>query len=437
MIRKLRRRFILIAMASVFTVLAVIMGTVNVMNYRKILTDTDHVMQILVENDGVFPKVTPPDVKENESQGAGDISDTDEKAEGKESPDNIQPPEAGKQKEQSLTAETPYETRYFTVWMDEDGTVTDTNTENIAALDSEAVEEIAETVYAKSQEKGVIGNYRYQKVEEDGETMLIFIDCQKSLATFRNFLLSSMGMSAAGFAAVCILIILLSKQVFRPVEESYRKQKQFITDASHELKTPLTIIDANVEVMEMENGESQWTKSIHNQTKRLANLTAELVTLSRLDEQKEMQMIDFSLSDAVNETVQNFRIPIESAGKKLTCEVEKNLTLKGEEQQIRKVLSILMDNARKYSCEKGEIWVRVFQHGKWKHILVENQTENQKQGDLKEVFERFYRADASRSSEIPGYGIGLSTAQAIVQAHKGKISARGEGERFRIEIMLP
>ena len=426
MIGKLRRRFILVAMASVFAVLAVIMGTVNVMNYRKILTDTDHVMQILAENDGVFPKVTPPDVKENESRVAGEISDTDKKA-----------PEAGKQKEQNLTAETPYETRYFTVRIDENGRVTDTNTENIAALDSEAVEEIAETVYAKSQEKGLIGNYRYQKVEKDGETMLIFIDCQKSLATFRNFLFSSMGMSAAGFAAVCILVILLSKQVFRPVQESYRKQKQFITDASHELKTPLTIIDANVEVMEMENGESQWTKSIHNQTKRLANLTAELVTLSRLDEQKEMQMIDFSLSDAVSETVENFRVPIETSGKTLTCEVEKNLTLKGEEQQIRKVLSILLDNARKYSCEKGEIWVRVFQHGKWKHILVENQTKDQKQGDLKEVFERFYRADASRSSEIPGYGIGLSTAQAIVQAHKGKISAKGEGDRFRIEIVLP
>lgn len=435
MIGKLRRRFILVAMTSVFVVLAVIMGTVNVMNYRKILTDTDHVMQILVENDGVFPKVTPPDAKGNESRGAGDISDTEEK--GEALPDDIQAPEDGKQKGQSLTAETPYETRYFTVRMDENGTVTDTNTENIAALDDEEVEELAETVYAKNQEKGLAGNYLYQKATEDGETMLIFIDCQKSLATFRNFLLSSVGMSAAGFAAVCILIILLSKQVFRPVEESYRKQKQFITDASHELKTPLTIIDANVEVMEMENGESQWTKSIHNQTKRLANLTAELVTLSRLDEQREMQLIDFSLSDAVNETIDNFQIPIEAAGKKLTCEVEKNLTLKGEEQQIRKVLSILMDNALKYSCENGEISVRVFQHGKWKHILVENQTTDQKQGDLKEVFERFYRADASRSSEIPGYGIGLSTAQAVVQAHKGKISARGEGDRFRIEMMLP
>ena len=426
MIGKLRRRFILVAMASVFTVLAVIMGTVNVMNYRKILTDADHVMQILVENNGIFPKVTPPDVKDKESRGKEDTAGTDEKVE-----------EKGKTKEQNLTAETPYETRYFTVRMDENGVVTDTNTENIAALDDEAVEKIAETVYAKNQKKGLAGNYRYQKVEENGETMLLFIDCQKSLATFRNFLISSVGMSAAGFTAVCILIILLSRQVFRPVEESYRKQKQFITDASHELKTPLTIIDANVEVMEMEHGESQWTKSIHNQTKRLANLTAELVTLSRLDEQREMQFLDFSLSDAVNETLENFQIPIEASGKQLTCEVERNLTLKGEEQQIWKVLSILMDNALKYSCEKGEISVSVFQRGKWKHILVENQTVEQKQGDLKEVFERFYRADASRSSEIPGYGIGLSTAQAIVQAHKGKISAQGVGDRFRIEVMLP
>ena len=270
--------------------------------------------------------------------------------------------------------------------------------------------------------------------EEDGSYQIVFVDCQRSLANFYDFMRISLGISAVGFAAVFLMVLILSKYVFRPVEDSYRKQKQFITDAGHELKTPLTIIDANVEVLEMMEGENQWTTSIHHQTKRLANLTAELVELSRLDEERELPMMEFSFSDAVSETAEGFQTAAEAARKTMEIQVEQNLSFTGDEQKIRKLVSVFLDNALKYSDESGKILVKAGRKGKGRYLTVENTAKDQKQGNLNYLFERFYREDASRSSKTAGYGIGLSIAKAIVQAHKGKISARGEENRFIITV---
>lgn len=440
MIRKLRQRFILVAMLSVFVVLAVIMGSINILNYRKIVSDADHVTEILVENDGSFPRMEPPEKqggpKENNGSSSSDENqrDTDQlnedQSNGTADSQLKEKPGDG----QMFSAETPYETRYFTVTLSSDGTVTESDTVNIAAITEDQAEEYAQDIYESGHTKGFYKNYRYQVTEEDDSYQIVFVDCQRSLANFYDFMRISLGISAVGFAAVFLMVLILSKYVFRPVEDSYRKQKQFITDAGHELKTPLTIIDANVEVLEMMEGENQWTTSIHHQTKRLANLTAELVELSRLDEERELPMMEFSFSDAVSETAEGFQTAAEATGKTLEIQVEQNLSFTGDEQKIRKLVSVFLDNALKYSDESGQILVKAGRKGKGRYLTVENTAKDQKQGNLNYLFERFYREDASRSSKTAGYGIGLSIAKAIVQAHKGKISARGEENRFIITV---
>ena len=144
--------------------------------------------------------------------------------------------------------------------------------------------------------------------------------------------------------------------------------------------------------------------------------------------------MEFSFSDAVSETAEGFQTAAEAARKTLEIQVEQNLSFTGDEQKIRKLVSVFLDNALKYSDESGQILVKAGRKGKGRYLTVENTAKDQKQGNLNYLFERFYREDASRSSKTAGYGIGLSIAKAIVQAHKGKIRARGEENRFIITV---
>lgn len=410
MIGKLRKKFIVVAMISICTVLTVIMGTVNILNYHKIIEDTNAVLELLAENGGVFPE------KEWKDPGK-----------------KVSPPDMPRE----LSPETPYETRYFTVTLAGDGTVSDMNTGSIAAVDTSDVLDYVREAVEKKSGRGFSGNYRFIRTETEAGTMFIFVDCRMSLATFENFLLASIAVSCAGLLSFFLLVIFFSRKVFAPVEESYRKQRRFITDAGHELKTPLTIIDANVEVLDMENGKSKWTDSIRNQTKRLADLTNDLVTLSRLDEGgEEVQMVDFSLSDAMLETLEAFRVPALTREMTLDMQIEPNLTLYGDEKRIRQLVSLLMENALKYSSEHGRIEVVLRRKGRGKQMVFSNTADQIKAGSLDYLMERFCRADASRNSQTGGYGIGLSVAQAIVRAHKGKIHVKSEdGKTFQVVIV--
>lgn len=220
--------------------------------------------------------------------------------------------------------------------------------------------------------------------------------------------------------------------------ESYEKQRQFITDASHEIKTPLTIIDANIEVLEMEHGENQWTKSTRNQVKRLTSLTQQLITLSKMDEEKNiLERVEFSLSDAVLESVKSFEALIKTQNKKMDVEIEEDIFYFGDEMTIRQMIGILMDNAVKYSIDEGRIRVLLKRKGKKVQLQFFNETEAIPQGKQDVLFERFYRLDTSRNSETGGSGIGLSVAKAIVVSNKGKISAYStDGNSLTVEIVL-
>jgi signal transduction histidine kinase len=281
--------------------------------------------------------------------------------------------------------------------------------------------------------------YRYKSVSlEDGSLMYIFLDCERELDTFEMFLAACIAVSLAGLLLVFILVFFFSKILLRPVAESYEKQKRFITDASHELKTPLTIIDANTEVIEMTNGESQWTQSTRKQIARLTSLTEKLVFLTRMDEERSKpDMMDFPISDAILDTAETFVPLAESKGRTLSIHAEPNLSYHGNEGMIRQLVSLLLDNAVKYSSESGQISLSFLRHGKNLRLTIKNTVEDIAPGRHDEFFERFYRSDSSRNQKSGGFGIGLSVAQAIVAAHHGKISARSEdGRSLEITVLF-
>ena len=419
MIRDLRKKFILVAMLSTMLVLTAIMGVVNFSNYREMLDRADEMTALLEQNDGKFPE-EPSWHEQDDTETPPAKPENDEKDKSR------------------FSVETPFETRYFTVTVDENGEVTDCDLDRIAAVDEETAEEYTQTAQQKNKTTGFQGIYRYRVTETEDGAKYVFLDCRREISNFRTVLVTTISVSLLGLAAVIVLVVIFSRMVFRPVEESIQKQKRFITDASHELKTPLTIIDANIEVMEMESGESQWTKSTRKQIQRLSGLVQQLVTLSRLDEEKGLEeKCEFNLSEAVSECVQPYESLAQTREKNLTLNIEEDITYTGDERSIRPLAGILMDNAVKYSSENGNITLTLKKKGKKIFLEVYNDADDLPQGKLDVLFERFYRLDSSRNSGTGGSGIGLSMAKAIVQAHKGKITAENKnGRGLTITVIL-
>lgn len=406
MIKKLRKRFILAAMLALIIVLEGVMVTINIVNDTRMTRRADEVTHMIADAGGRIPDTFRAQSVTELHQGK-----------------SINSPNR-KGREKFFSPETPYVTRYFTVTLDKNETVTASNTEFIAALTKNTAASMAKKVYQKNKTRGYLSVYRYYRVQKEDTTQIIFLDCSRELDTMRTFFAVSFGISGLGLLAVFCLVVVFSRLVFRPVAESYEKQKQFITDASHEIKTPLTIIDANTEVIEMETGETPWTKSTKNQVHRLSVLTRQLVTLARMDETAEnINRQEFSISDAVAESVEPFEAFAKTEKKELVCELTESLRYCGDERSIRQLTDILMDNAVKYTPEGGKICVSLWKKGAKIYLQVYNDTEEIPKGNLECIFERFYRMDASRNSQKGGSGIGLSVAKAVVAAHKGKITA--------------
>lgn len=409
MIKKLRRQFIAIAMASLFLVLGGILFIINAVSFYNVRQNADMMIDVIAANGGVYPIGK----KEEGGRGLGFRRDS---------------PEA------------PFDTRYFTVTVDVTGAVVSTDTDRIAAVSAGDAASYAAALWEDGQTSGFQDSYRYRAVAgaEASQTMYIFLDCGRELSTFYGFLTASVLIGLAGLLLVFVLVLFFSELAVRPISRSMERQKQFITDASHEIKTPLTIIDANTEVLEMERGADEWTQSIKNQVHRLSEMTEKLVFLARMEENRAgLARTDFPISEAVAEEAEEFRPLAQAQGKRLLLEIEPELMYHGDEHAIRRLVSLLLDNAIKYSDDRGEIELSLTASGRNRVLTVYNTVREIPRGNLNRLFERFYRLDASRSSETGGYGIGLSAARAIVAAHGGKISAKSsDGRSIRFTAIL-
>ncbi len=430
MFKKLRLRFIALTMLSLLLVLLVILGGINLVNYRNVVQQADDVLAVLAENDGSFPGrdgMQPMPFPQDDGTAAEDLKQNSD----------------WRHDHGGLSVEAPYESRYFSVRLAEDGSVNYVDTVRIAAVDMDSAVEYAEQALASGKERGFLDDYRFVvTASSEGDTLVIFLDCGRNLGTFRTFLLASVGMAAAGCLAVLLLVVLFSGRIVRPVAESYEKQKRFITDAGHEIKTPLAIIDADADVLEMdlEDENNEWLQDIRRQTKRLTELTNDLVYLSRMEEQQNSaNLVDFPVSDLVSETAQGFQSRALQKEQIFNQNIQPMLTLHGDEKAIRQLTSILLDNAVKYTPEGGRIDLDLEQQGRNIVLTVYNDSASPvPKESMTKLFDRFYRTDPSRSSSTGGHGIGLSIAKAVVQAHKGKITASTADEKsLKITAILP
>ena len=412
-ISRLRFKLIAVSMAVTLLILGLIVGGINFINFKKIIDNADTTIDYLANNYNTEEtRPEPPD-----EEGGGD---------------GFRPFDDG------ISPEVKFESRYFVVSFDSEGNVASSDTKHVFAVSEEDSIKIAKKIYEGSSDRGFYRNYRYAKISLNGYNAVMCLDVYNGLSSANYFLLVSLSASFIGWITVIIIVLAFSKRIIAPVSKSYEKQKRFISDAGHEIKTPLAIIEADIGVMEINEWENEWLDDIKTQVRRLARLTNDLIHLSKLDEGKDsLKFIDFSVSDLAKETVTSFTGLATVNNKKLEANIQPNLTLKGDTESIRELLTILLDNAIKYSTGDGNISLEVKK--KNGHIVIEasNSAKNLTKENAEHLFDRFYRADESRNSETGGHGIGLSMAKAIVEAHKGNISAEvtDDGE-LKIKAVL-
>ena len=407
MIGSLRRKFISISMISIFIVFSCIF--ISLMVFTKIQTNrsVDMLVDTISSNDGVFPKFDSSKQRMPVQMPYSDV----------------------------ITEETQFSTRFFSVWLDDEKQIVNTNMDSVSTITEQDVEDYTDKVLKRGKERGWIGDYRYRIMDTENGTTVVFVNGNTYNNTSNRLLFTALLVLLGSASLILILTIVVSKRAVRPVAESYEKQRQFITDANHELKTPLTLILSNLDIVESELGKNEWLDDIRSEGERMGLLINQLVTLSRMDESTDSVMREeFNLSSAVADTVSEFESLAEERGHTLTSSISPSVYYYGDESLIRRLTAILLDNAIKYCDAGGNIQLTLICR---RHpvLTVENTYQDVDKLELNRLFDRFYRADKARTF-LGSFGIGLSIAQSIVKSHKGNIVAYKKSGiiGFRVEL---
>ena len=394
MIKELRKKFIGIAMISVTVVMVLFAAAVNVANYVSVRSELNQMLDLIAGNQGVIPSSPPGGMPGSKPVGPFD-------------------------------QETPYATRYFVLRYTNDGNLVQADLKNIAAVTKDDVQPYLELALKKGMGYGYTSGYQYLvKDNGQGRMMAIFLDCRQEMRWVLTLLLLSLCAMAACIALVYVIVVLFSRKAVDPVVQSVERQKQFITDAGHELKTPITVIATSLKVLEMETGKQKWIDKAAAQTEKLKDLVNSLVTLSRMDEEESpLHPENFPVSDALAEAAESFRDFAAEKGHPLDIKIQPGLTYCGDEYAIRQLASILLDNAIKYALPDSRVTFSLEKGRKGIVIRTENACGEMDPKTLPKLFDRFYRPDQSRTSKTGGFGIGLSIARSIAEGHKGSIRA--------------
>lgn len=329
--------------------------------------------------------------------------------------------------------------RIFSVLYSSSGQAVEISTKGNPNLSESSLLTLADTILKNPKAKGRISGYLYLYVPSKDGTSIYFLDYGPEREMSMQLWRICLWVGLAGMLIILVPVIFLSRWITKPVQQAFDRQKQFIADASHELKTPLTIITTNAEVLESALPNNKWLNYILEQSGRMKTLINSLLDLARLDAGNEKNAFqNFDLSKAVRNTALSFESLAYEYEKKYSFEIADGLSLYGNEENIKQLVTILLDNAFKYSDAKGCITISLAPFSDKKQLLVHNTGKGIDGKDQKHIFERFYRLDSSRSRQSGGYGLGLSIAESIVKNHKGKINVKSDGKSYtEFCILLP
>lgn len=429
MIKTLQKKFIMTAMIAITILIVVLLGTVNVVNIVRINNRISSMMEAISENDRLFAGFEFGDRPENmpEDIGTADPENMpeqyDERHEERDDRFRLFNPIVNEDDKLSAV--------YFMVRLDNDGNVVFTDVNNISSVDEEAAEEYAKKVIAETEKKGKIDNYRYiisQSPDGRGQT-IVFMDVHSQTQSILAVVIVSIGVGLLCWIFMLLLVIALSKKAIRPIAENIERQKQFITDAGHEIKTPLAIILANTDAMELHNGENKWSNNIRKQTTRLSELMQRMLSLSKMDEgTAKLKFEELDITKLVKDTTNSFKESAEKKNIVIDKDIEENVICRADKESMTQLINILVDNAVKYADEDSVIKVKLKNRDKHMRLSVSNTCSKLPDVSPEKMFDRFYRGDSARTQKGGGFGIGLSVAQAVAQSHKGTITAKYKEE---------
>ena len=401
--KKLRRKIVLGVFISATVVFALTILIVSIALNADITHRADSMTELIIENNGAVPKKSEIDKM-----------------------DEIHL--------YNYNEESPFRMRYFTVSYSKDNHVT-ANVEHIASIDEGKAVAMADIVKMHEHKTGEYGNYRYRV--DDNRNMVVFVDYTYEYNAV-DLLTVMLSLIAVIFIVMITVVFwFLSRRIVKPFEENSRMQKQFITDASHELKTPIAIISANAEVLAYKNGESEWLNNITTQVARISELVGELLTLNRLEEVDEISDIEsVNLSELTEKACADFEEMFRSKNVQMNYDIQPDVTINGNTDQLKRLVSVLVENASKYTSENGELRVSLKKDLRYTSLSVYNTCKVDRDADYKHLFDRFYRPDSSRTSSTGGHGIGLSIAKRIAVLHGGSIEAvpSDEGLTFHVKL---
>lgn len=411
--KKLRLKMIGIVFASVvaaFTVMTIIL-VMCFGAYRN--RQADQITAMISENNGTVPQLKDYKQQQKNSQSFERYFN-------------------------NYNEDSSYRTRFFRIFLDEEKKVTNVNMDHIAAVDEKKAVRMTKIAMLRRGKVGLVGSYRYRKEYKDGQVRsIIFLDCKENQSFYHLAVTITITVSTLLTCLITVIFAIASKRAVRPFEINSNRQKQFITDASHELKTPLAIISANAEVLQYKGDGNEWTQNIIDQTKHMGKLINQLLVLAKLDEvQEKSEKQEADLKLLLEETIEPFEEVATQKKVTLKLHLEEGVTIRVNREQIAQLVSILTENAAKYVNDGGKIVWRLTktQHGA---VLVVKNTTEKELPDTKRMFDRFYRSDSSRSSKTGGQGIGLSIAKKIVDSHKGSITAKAGDGMVTFRVSLP
>lgn len=393
MFKKLRKKFIVLSSSTVFGILFVVFLILNITTYvsniNTIKTNIEDVRIVLKEDKTSEPK------------------------------------------------DRHFVSRYIYLTLNEDNSIKESKSDNGFSIPGVKIEDLKDQALSKNKDFGRI-NYTYFKIYYENETELIFIDSRAEITSYEKMITISSIIFVCTFILITLIIILISKKIIKPYEELYKKEKMFLTNASHELKTPITIIKTDLDVLKMDDVNNEWIDSIDNQTNRLSKLVNEMVNLYKIEEKKEdIVKNNFNISEVTLDVLDNFLSSFKFKNYNIKIDIEENIIINSNEDIYMKILFILLDNANKYGLENGDFSIKLYKEKKKVILKVYNQTEEFEKEKLKFIFDRFYTLDESRSKEKSGYGIGLSIAKILTEDINGSIQAStNDNKSIEFKIIL-
>ncbi len=409
MLRKLRIHFIAIASLAILIVLFSVVGVLISARHIQTVNEINKILTLISDNDGTFPSV---------SKATSELGNT-------------------------FSVDTLFQYRYFSAVIDKDGNITSLNSSSISDLTDKQVESYLTKINKSGDTSGDFryNNHTYSYLvtdESDDSKLIVVLDSTNQVEENMRLVHLSLWMSGVIFAFFVLMVSIFSGRVIEPFIRNYERQRRFITNAGHELKTPLAIISANNELVEMMNGESEWTKSTNDQVERLTGLINSLVAMARLEEQPEVVLTDLNFSAIAEDAAEDFKGLVIKDGKQFVMEIQPDIHVKAEEKSLFELVTLLVDNANKYCDAGGTVSVKLSKANRLSKARLEisNTYAEGKNVDYSKFFERFYREDESHNNKKSGYGIGLSMAQTMVKLFKGSISVSYSGDTITFLVSL-